>query len=90
MTRNKESGEMVLAVAANAPGLVWRLGISYLRFKRQTKRAGKAFFRSMVSNGMPEKEARDLADEYMSALNLMSIMRQIPLRNPIPAKNNKG
>ncbi len=86
MTRNKESGEMVLAVAANAPWLVWRLGISYLRYKRQAKRAGKVFFRSLVSNGIPEKEARDLADEYTSSLSLMSIMRQLPFRRPFPAK----
>ncbi len=77
---------MVLAVAANAPWLVWRLGISYLRYKRQAKRAGKVFFRSLVSNGIPEKEARDLADEYMSSLSLMSIMRQLPFRRPVPAK----
>ncbi len=79
-----------MAVAANAPGLVWRLGISYLRYKRQAKRAGKVFFRSLVTNGMPEKEARDLADEYMSALSLMSIMRQLPFRRPVLAKNIKG
>ena len=77
---------MVLAVAASAPWLVWRLGISYLRYKRQAKRAGKVFFRSLVSNGIPEKEARDLADEYMSSLSLMSIMRQLPFRRPVPAK----
>ena len=80
----------MLAVASNAPGLVWRLGISYLRYKRQAKRVGKVFFRSLVANGMPEKEARELADEYMSALSLMSIMRQLPFRRPVPAKNNKG
>lgn len=66
---------MVLAVAANAPSLVWRLGISYLRYKRQAKRAGKVFFHSLVSNGIPEKEARDLADEYMSALSFRKLVR---------------
>ena len=81
---------MVLAVASNAPWLVWRLGISYLRYKRQAKRAGKVFFRSLVSNGMPEKEARDLADEYMSSFSIMNIMRQLPFRSPVPVKNNKG
>ena len=76
----------MLAVAANAPGLVWRLGIIYLRHKRQAKRAGKAFFHTLVSNGMPEREARDLADEYMSAFSLRDIMRQMPFRTPVAAK----
>ncbi len=76
MARKKESGEVVLAVAANAPSLLWRLGISYLKYKRQAKKAGKVFFRSLVSNGIPEKEARDLADEYMSAFSVRQLVRQ--------------
>lgn len=76
MTRTKRSGEVVLVVAATAPSMVWRLGISYLKYKLQAKNAGRVFFRSLVSNGMPEKEARDLADEYMSAFSLRQLVRQ--------------
>ena len=76
MTRAKGSGDVILAVAATAPSLVWRLGISYFKYKLQAKNAGKVFFRSLVSNGMPEKEARDLADEYMSAFSLRQLVRQ--------------
>jgi hypothetical protein len=86
MTRNKEVGEAMLAVAATAPPLLLRLGISYLRYKRQAKRAGKSFFRSLVVNGIPEKEARDLADEYMTSFSFRNIVRQLGLRKPVPAK----
>ncbi len=77
MTRNKKAGEMMLVVAATSPTLVLRLGISYLRYKRQAKKAGKHFFRSLVANGIPEKEARVLADEYMVSFSIGSLMRQI-------------
>jgi hypothetical protein len=83
MVRNKAIGEAMLAVAGTAPPLLLRLGISYLRYKRQAKRAGKSFFRSMVVNGIPEKEARDLADEYMVAFSFRSIVRQLGFSNPV-------
>ncbi len=86
MTRNKEAGEAMLVVAATAPTLLLRLGISYLRYKRQAKRAGKVFFRSLLANGVPEKEARDLADEYMGAFSLRDIARQIGFRKPFPTQ----
>lgn len=66
----------MLAVAATAPSMVWRLGISYLKYKIRAKNAGKVFFRSLVSNGIPEKEARDLADEYMSAFSFRQLVRR--------------
>ena len=86
MSRNKEMGEALLVVAGTAPPLLLRLGISYLRYKRQAKRAGKSFLRSLVVNGIPEKEARDLADEYMTSFSFRNIVRQLGLRKPVPAK----
>ena len=76
MPRSKESGEIVLAVAATAPSMVLRLGISYLRYKLRAKDAGKVFFRSLVANGIPEREARELADEYTSAFSLRMLVRR--------------
>ena len=86
MSRNKEMGAALLVVAGTAPPLLLRLGISYLRYKRQAKRAGKSFLRSLVVNGIPEKEARDLADEYMTSFSFRNIVRQLGLRKPVPAK----
>jgi hypothetical protein len=86
MTRNKRMGEVMLVVAATTPTLVLRLGISYLRFKRQAKKAGKRFFRSLVVNGIPEKEARILADEYMVSFSIRGLMREIDFRK-LASKN---
>lgn len=86
MVRNKAIGEAMLVVAGTAPPLLLRLGISYLRYKRQAKRAGKSFFRSLVVNGIPEKEARDLTDEYMTSFGFRNIVRQLGLRKPVPSK----
>jgi len=86
MSRNKEMGAALLVVAGTAPPLLLRLGISYLRYKRQAKRAGKSFLRSLVVNGIPQKEARDLADEYMTSFSFRNIVRQLGLRKPVPAK----
>jgi hypothetical protein len=83
MTRNKEMGEVMLAVAANAPTLVLRLGVSYLRYKRHAKKAGKFFHRSLVINGIPEKEAQDLTDEYMTSFSIRAILSQLSFRKQI-------
>ena len=83
MIRNKAVGEAMLAVAGTAPPLVLRLGISYLRYKRRAKKAGKSFFHSMVDNGMPEKEARYLADDYMTSFSVKTIIRQLGVSMPV-------
>jgi len=83
MSRNKEMGEALLIVAGTAPPLLLRLGISYLRYKRQAKRAGKSFLRSLVANGIPEKEARDLADDYMTSFSVRTIIRQLDFSMPV-------
>ena len=83
MVRNKAIGEAMLAVAGTAPPLLLRLGISYLRYKRQAKRAGKSFLHSMVVNGIPEKEARDLAEDYMTSFSVRTIIRQLGFSMPV-------
>jgi arginyl-tRNA--protein-N-Asp/Glu arginylyltransferase len=80
MTRTKGSGEVMLAVAATAPTLVWRLGITYLRMKRRARRSGSEFYRSLVANGVPQIEARELANEFESAISLRRIVGQLSSR----------
>jgi hypothetical protein len=83
MVRNKAIGEAMLAMAGTAPPLLLRLGVSYLRYKRQAKRAGRSFFHSLVANGIPEKEARDLADDYMTSFSVKKIIRQLGFSMPV-------
>lgn len=71
----REAGEAVLYVTASAPGLVLRLGASYLRMKRQAKRARKAFYRELVRSGLTPDQAAYLADEYASAVSVRNVVR---------------
>ena len=69
MTRD-EDREAILAVAAFAPALVIRIGISFLKLKRRANKAAKCFYRELVRNGIPQEEARKLADEYTSLVSV--------------------
>jgi hypothetical protein len=65
-----EDREAVLTVAAFAPAIVIRIGISFLRLKRQANKAGKRFYKELLRNGIPPHEARKLADDYTSAVSV--------------------
>ena len=66
------SDEEVLRVVAGMPRMLLRLVVSLLRFKRAAVRAEKQFYRTLVENGMPKKEARELAGVYSSPTSLRS------------------
>ncbi len=56
--------DAMLVMIRCAPGLLLRLFISYLRFKRAAVQAEKNLSRSLQTNGIPKKEAKDLAASY--------------------------
>lgn len=56
--------DAMLVMIRCAPGLSLRLVISYLRFKRAAVQAEKKLSRSLQTNGIPKKEAKDLAASY--------------------------
>jgi hypothetical protein len=72
-----EAGEAVLQATAAAPLLALRLGASYLRMKRQARRARRAFYRELVGSGLTPEEARCLADEYASAVSVRELVRAL-------------
>jgi len=65
-----EDREAILTVATHVPVLVIKLGITFLRAKRQANKSVKGFYKEMVRNGIPPQEARKLADEYTSTVSL--------------------
>jgi hypothetical protein len=69
--------EAILAFTANAPLLMMRLGVSFLRMKRQANRSAKRFYREMVRNGVPPQEARKLSEEYTSVVSLRHWFRSM-------------
>lgn len=68
-------GEAVLQAAALAPFMVLRLSGSFLRMKRQVKRARRTFYHELAATGMSPRDAGRLADEYASAASLRTVLR---------------
>jgi hypothetical protein len=70
-----------IAVAlVQAPALLYRVGIQYLRMKRSVNKARGRFYRELIRGGIPRRQARDLADQYVSAVSLRSMMQA--MRHP--------
>lgn len=65
-----------LYVTASLPLLLVGLVRSFLRMKRQAVKAEREFYRTLVANGVPEREAKALAYEYTSVVSLTFWIRQ--------------
>ncbi|NYT11163.1 MAG: hypothetical protein GKC03_01260 [Methanomassiliicoccales archaeon] len=69
MSRDEDM-ESVLTVAAYAPAVIIRVGISFLKLKRRANKAAKCFYKELLKNGIPPREARKLADDYTSVVSV--------------------
>ncbi len=74
---SNEEKEAILAIATIVPGMIVRLGISFLRMKRQVNRSAKSFCREMVRNGVPPEDAKKLTDEYTSISSFRHWLREV-------------
>jgi hypothetical protein len=72
---NEQEKGTVLMVVATMPFMMYRLFRSYLRVKASAKIASKEFYRSLLANGLPKREAKALRDEYGSGLSITSLIR---------------
>lgn len=80
MTRKKESkredrpirflGIMLPAM----PSLLFRLTGTFLRFKRDAKKAGKIFRKELIRQGLDKKKASELTETYLEGSNLTKLM----------------
>ncbi len=75
MARDSDAGEAVLVIAAMMPYIIWSVFTAYLRMKKTASRSADVFYGTMVKNGMPRREARQLADEYASTFTIRSIIQ---------------
>ena len=80
MPRDDRNGEAFIVIAAMMPYIIWSVFSAYLRMKKNASRSADVFFKTMVQNGMPRHEARQLADEYASAFTIRSIVRSVTSR----------
>ena len=73
---DRDEKAAILYVSAAIPLMLLGLLRSFLRMKRQAVKAEKEFYRTLVANGVPEREAKALAYEYTSVVTLSFWIRQ--------------
>jgi hypothetical protein len=76
MKNNKKrgNGEGIRLAGALIPSLiplVFKLGATYLRFKKQAQKAGKIFEKELRANGIDKETARAMTETYLSTSNIL-------------------
>jgi len=61
---------------AYLPPLLIKSGGSFLRFKRQAKKAGKVFRKELIDQGIDKKMAAELTQEYVQGSELIKTLMQ--------------
>jgi hypothetical protein len=56
------------------PSLLFRLAGTFLRFKRDAKKAGKVFKKELIKQGFDKKTASDLTEKYLESSNLTKLI----------------
>lgn len=69
--------QAILISVVQAPILSFRIGVQYLHMKRSANRARGRFYRELVNGGIPKQQAKDLADQYVSAISIRSIIKTV-------------
>jgi hypothetical protein len=69
--------QAILVSVVQAPFLSFRIGVQYLRMKRSANKARGRFYKELINGGIPKQQARDLADEYVSAVSIRSIVKAV-------------
>ena len=72
--RRTDVPRLVGAVGARAPGIVIRLGLSYLKHKKGSQKATRTFVRSLEENGVPPHLAMRLGEAYGSELSVRKLI----------------
>jgi hypothetical protein len=60
-----------------APALLFRVGLQYLRMKRSANKARGRFYAELVRGGVPKRQAKELADDYASVVSVRSILQAL-------------
>jgi intergrase/recombinase len=66
--------KVVGTIGARIPGMVIRLGFTYLRHKKNTQKAYRTFVRTLQENGVPEEMANELGKAYTSDISVRKLI----------------
>ena len=81
MNKNKKNKEernpvkIFSMIFTSMPSLLFRLGGTYLRFKKEAQKAEKIFKRELIKQGIDKKIAEDLARIYSEGSNIKHFFR---------------
>jgi hypothetical protein len=78
---SRQDDGAVIAVVASMPTLAYRLFRSYLCVKIKAKKASKEFYRTLLANGLPKREAKALRDEYGAGMSMTSLIREFAFKS---------
>ena len=73
----KKNRQAILLSVVHAPVITYRVGLEFLRMKRSAKKARGRFYKELLSGGIPPRQAKDLADQYASAVSIRSMIDTI-------------
>jgi len=59
------------------PSLMFRFGGTFLRFKRNAKKAGKVFRKELIKEGLDKQTASELTDIYLEGSDLIKLIRNM-------------
>ena len=57
------------------PGLIFRFGGLFLRFKRDAKKAGKVFRTELINQGIDKQTATELTEIYMEGSDVSRLIQ---------------
>jgi len=74
---NPEEKNAFLIVVAAMPVLAWRTFVAFLRLRRTAKRSERSLYRTLVTQGIPRGQAKDLAYNYIEFTTLKFWIRNM-------------
>ncbi|KAA0002383.1 MAG: hypothetical protein FE048_03905 [Thermoplasmata archaeon] len=57
-------------VLSSLPSLMFRLGKTFLKFKREAKKGGHIFQKELIAQGLDTEKAAELTEIYLESSNL--------------------
>lgn len=73
-TNKDQKGEGIRLAGVLIPSLlplVFKLGKTYLRFKKDAQKAAKIFQKELLANGIDKETARAMTDIYLSSSRIL-------------------
>ena len=62
-------------ILPSMPSLIFRLGGTFLSFKRNANKAGKVFKKELIQQGIDKETATELTERYMESSHIRKYMQ---------------